>query len=183
VVRADTRGSIEAIVKELDKLKEHAEVRIRMLHVGVGGVTEGDVMLAEASDAVIIAFNVIPDENARRRAEEYGVEIRRYDIIYKVTDDIRALLEGKLKPEEREVELGKAIVQQVFTISRVGAIAGCRVMQGSIERNAASASTATSERSAITLESLKHEKDDVKEVPRGMECGIKLSGFNDIKEG
>lgn len=184
VVRADTRGSIEAIVKELDKFKEHPEVRIRMLHVGVGGVTEGDVMLAEASDAVIIAFNVIPDENARRRAEEYGVEVRRYDIIYKVTDDIRALLEGKLKPEEREVELGKAIVQQVFSISRVGAIAGCRVMQGSIERNARIRIYRDERKIGdYPLESLKHLKEDVKEVPRGMECGIKLAGFNDFKEG
>jgi translation initiation factor IF-2 len=136
VLRADTRGSIEAIQKELEKFKEHKEVRIRLLHVGVGGVTEGDVTLADASDAVIVAFNVIPDENARRRAEEHGVEIRRYDIIYKVTDDIRAMLEGKLKPEEREVELGRAWVQKVFTVSRIGTIAGCRVMQGVIERNA-----------------------------------------------
>ncbi|MBW3596571.1 MAG: translation initiation factor IF-2 [Planctomycetes bacterium] len=184
VLRADTRGSIEAILKELDKFKEHPEVRIRMLHVGVGGVTEGDVTLAEASDAVIIAFNVIPDDNARRRADEYGVEIRRYDIIYKVTDDIRALLEGKLKPEEREIELGRAIVQQVFSISRVGAIAGCRVMQGSIERNSRIRIFRDGRNiGEYPLESLKHLKDDVKEVPRGMECGIKLSGFNDIKDG
>jgi translation initiation factor IF-2 len=182
VLRADTRGSIEAIQKEFEKFKEHPEVRIRLLHVGVGGVTEGDVTLADASDAVIVAFNVIPDENARRRAEEYGVEIRRYDIIYKVTDDIRALLEGKLKPEEREVELGRAWVQKVFSVSRIGTIAGCRVMQGVIERNAR-VRVFREERliGDYPIESLKHLKDDVKEVPRGMECGIKLSGFNDIK--
>lgn len=182
LLRADTRGSIEAILKELDKFREHPEVRIRILHIGVGGVTEGDVTLAEASDAVIIAFNVIPDENARRRADEYGVEIRRYEIIYKVTDDIRALLEGKLKPEERQVELGRAIVQQVFSISRVGAIAGCRVMQGTIERNARIRVIRDGRIIGdYPLESLKHLKDDVREVPRGMECGIKLAGFNDIK--
>ena len=101
-----------------------------------------------------------------------------------MTDDIRALLEGKLKPEEREVELGRAIVQQVFTISRVGAIAGCRVMQGSIERNARIRIFRDGRNIGdYPLESLKHLKDDVKEVPRGMECGIKLSGFNDIKDG
>jgi translation initiation factor IF-2 len=182
ILRADTRGSIEAIQKELEKFKEHPEVRIRLLHVGVGGVTEGDVTLAEASDAVIVAFNVIPDENARRRAEEHGVEIRRYEIIYKVTDDIRAILEGKLKPEEREVELGKAWVQKVFSVSRIGTIAGCRVMQGVIERNAR-VRVYREERliGDYPIESLKHLKDDVKEVPRGMECGIKLAGFNDIK--
>ncbi len=182
VLRADTRGSIEAILKELEKFKEHQEVRIRPLHVGVGGVTEGDVTLAEASDAVIIAFNVIPDENARRRAEESGVEIRRYDIIYKVTDDLRALLEGKLKPEERQVELGRAWVQRVFSVSRIGTIAGCRVMQGVIERNARIRVFREGRMIGdYPIESLKHLKDDVKEVPRGMECGIKLAGFNDIK--
>jgi translation initiation factor IF-2 len=182
ILRADTRGSIEAIQKELEKFKEHREVRIRILHAGVGAVTEGDVMLGEASDAVIVAFNVIPDENARRRAEEYGVEIRRYDIIYKVTDDIRAMLEGKLKPEERQVELGRAWVQKVFTVSRVGTIAGCRVMQGTIERNARVRIFREGRLIGdYPIESLKHIKDDVKEVPRGMECGIKLAGFNDIK--
>ncbi len=182
VLRADTRGSIEAIQKELEKFKEHKEVRIRLLHVGVGAVTEGDVTLAEASDAVIIAFNVIPDENARRRAEEAGVEIRRYDIIYKVADDLRAMLEGKLKPEERQVELGRAWVQRVFNVSRIGTIAGCRVMQGVIERNARVRVYRDGRMIGdYPIESLKHLKDDVKEVPRGMECGIKLAGFNDIK--
>jgi translation initiation factor IF-2 len=182
LLRADTRGSIEAIQKELEKFKEHKEVRIRLLHIGVGAVTEGDVTLAEASDAVVVAFNVIPDENARRRAEEHGVEIRRYDIIYKVTDDIRAMLEGKLKPEERQVELGRAFVQRVFNVSRIGTIAGCRVMQGVIERNARIRVFREGRNiGEYPIESLKHLKDDVREVPRGMECGIKLSGFNDIK--
>ena len=103
-----------------------------MLQATVGGITEADVHLADASDAVIIGFNVVPDENARALAEQRGVQIRRYDIIYKVTDDLKAALEGMLKPEQREIELGRALVQRTFTISRVGTIAGCRVLAGTI---------------------------------------------------
>ena len=129
IIRADVRGSIEAIQKELGKL-EHPEVQIKILQASVGGITVADVTLAHASHAVIIGFNVIPDEAARALADERHVEIRRYDVIYKVTDDIKAMLEGKLKPEERVVELGQALVKQVFAISRVGAIAGCYVVRG-----------------------------------------------------
>ncbi len=182
IIRADVRGSIEAIEKELAKLK-HPEVQIKVLHRSVGAITAADVMLAHASHAVIIGFQVIPDEAARSLADEKQVEIRRYDIIYKMTDDIRALLEGKLKPEERMVELGHALVKRVFPISRVGAIAGCYVVRGSIARGC----RVRVNRDGRTigdyeLESLRREKDDVKEVPRGMECGIKLAGFNDIKQ-
>ena len=182
IIRADVQGSIEAIVKELEKL-QHPEVQIRILQTTVGGITVGDVHLANASDAVIIGFSVIPDEAARSLAEDQQIEIRRYDIIYKLTDDIRALLEGKLKPEERVIELGRAVVKQVFPISRIGTVAGCYVTQGSIERN----SRIRINRDNRTigdypLESLRREKDDVREVSRGMECGIKLSGFNDIKK-
>ena len=183
IIRADVRGSIEAIQKELAKL-EHPEVQIKILQASVGGITAADVTLADASQAVIIGFNVIPDEAARALAEARQVQIRRYDIIYKVSDDIKATLEGKLKPEERIVDLGHALVKQVFTISRVGAIAGCYVAQGSIERNC----RVRVNREGRTigdygLESLKREKDDAKEVSRGMECGIKLAGFNDVKIG
>lgn len=182
IIRADVRGSIEAIEKELAKL-QHPEVQIKVLHRSVGAITAADVMLAHASQAVIIGFQVIPDEAARSLADEKQVEIRRYDIIYKMTDDIRALLEGKLKPEERMVELGHALVKRVFPISRVGAIAGCYVVRGSIARGC----RVRVNRDGRTigdyeLESLRREKDDVKEVPRGMECGIKLAGFNDIKQ-
>ncbi|MCU0958783.1 MAG: translation initiation factor IF-2 [Pirellulaceae bacterium] len=182
IIRADVRGSIEAIQKELSKL-EHPEVQVKILQASVGGITVADVTLAHASQAVIIGFNVIPDEAARALSEERQVEIRRYDVIYKVTDDIRALLEGKLKPEERVVELGQALVKQVFAISRVGAIAGCYVVRGSIERGC----RIRVNRDGRTigdypLESLRREKDDVKEVSRGLECGIKLSGFNDVKK-
>ena len=143
-----------------------------------------DVTLADASDAVIIGFNVIPDETARIMAEERGVQIRRYDIIYKVTEDIKAMLEGKLKPEERVADLGRALVQKVFAISRLGSVAGCRVLAGTIERGC----RIRVNRNGRTigdypLDSLRREKDDTKEVREGFECGMKLAGFNDLKEG
>jgi translation initiation factor IF-2 len=182
IIRADVRGSIEAIDKELSKL-QHPEVQIKVLHRAVGAITAADVMLAHASQAVIIGFNVIPDETARSLADDRQVEIRRYDIIYKMTDDIRALLEGKLKPEEKTIELGHALVKRVFPISRVGAVAGCYVVRGSLLRGC----RVRVNRDGRTIgdyevESLRREKDDVKEVPRGMECGVKLSGFNDVKQ-
>jgi len=183
ILRSDTRGSIEAIQKEFGKL-EHPEVKVKLLQATVGGVTEADVMLADASDAIIIGFNVVPDEAARTLAEQRGVQIRRYEVIYKITDDLRLALEGMLKPEEREVELGRALVQQVFRISRVGSVAGCRVLSGTVERNARARvirdSTIIGD---YPLDTLRREKDDAKEVREGLECGIKLSGFNDIKEG
>ena len=182
IVRADVRGSIEAIQKELGKL-DHPEVKVKVLLAGVGGVTYGDVTLADASKAVIVAFNVIPNEAARQLADERSIEIRRYEVIYKITDDIRAMLEGRLKPEERVVDLGRALVKQVFPISRVGSVAGCYVAQGTIERGCR-IRVYRDGRSIgdYPLDSLRREKDDIKSVPRGMECGIKLSGFNDIKQ-
>ena len=162
---------------------QHPEIQIKVLHRSVGAVTAADVMLAHASHAVIIGFQVIPDEAARSLADERQVEIRRYDIIYKMTDDIRALLEGKLKPEERMVELGHALVKRVFPISRVGAIAGCYVVRGSLARGCRIRVNRDGRTIGVyELESLRREKDDVKEVPRGMECGVKLSGFSDIKQ-
>ncbi len=182
IVRADARGSLEAIEKELSKI-DHPEVDIRILQKSVGGVTVADVTLASASQAVIVGFNVIPDENARALADERNVEIRRYDIIYKLAQDIKAIVEGRLRPEERVIELGRALVKTVFTISRVGAVAGCYVAQGAIERGC----RIRVNRDGRTigdygLDSLKRHKDDVKEVPRGMECGIRLAGFNDLKQ-
>jgi translation initiation factor IF-2 len=183
IIRADVRGSIEAIQKELAKF-EHPEVKVKLLQVSVGGITVADVTLAHASDAVIIGFNVIPDETARALADERHVEIRRYDIIYKLTDDIKLMIEGKLKPEERIVEMGAALVKQVFAISRVGAVAGCQVIRGGIERSCRVRVNRDSRTIGdYAIDSLRREKDDVKEVARGMECGIKLVGFNDIKEG
>ena len=182
IIRADVKGSLEAIDKELSKL-DNPEVEVRVLQRSVGGVTLADVTLASASDAVIAAFNVIPDEQARTLADERDVEVRRYDVIYKLTDDIKAMIEGRLKPEERIVELGRAVVKQVFTISRVGTIAGCYVAQGSIQRGCRIRVNRDGRTIGdYALDSLKRIKEDVKEVPRGMECGIRLQGFNDVKQ-
>lgn len=182
IIRADARGSLEAIEKELSKF-DHPEVELRVLQRSVGGITLADATLASASDAVILGFNVIPDEQARQLADQRGVEIRRYDVIYKLADEIKAMIEGRLKPEERVVELGRALVKQVFSISRVGTIAGCYVAQGSIQRNC----RIRVNRDGRTigdyqLDTLRRIKEDVKEVPRGMECGIRLANFNDIKQ-
>jgi translation initiation factor IF-2 len=182
IVRADVQGSIEAIMKELEKL-EHPEVKVKVLQASVGGITVGDVQLANASNAVIAGFNVIPDEPARQLSDELNIEIRRYDIIYKLTDDLRAMLEGKLKPEERVVELGRALVKTVFPIGRVVAIAGCYVAQGSIQRGCRIRVNRDNRTIGdYALDSLRREKEDTKEVLRGLECGIKLAGFNDIKQ-
>ncbi|MCC7474380.1 MAG: translation initiation factor IF-2 [Pirellulales bacterium] len=183
ILRADVRGSIEAIEKELSKL-EHPEVRLKLLQKSVGGISEADVTLAHASDAIILGFNVVPDEQARALAERTGVQVRRYDVIYKITDDLRLALEGMLKPEEREVEQGRVLVQQVFKISRVGTVAGCRVLAGIVERS--SRARVIRDSTVIgdyPLETLRREKDEAKEVREGYECGIKLAGFNDVKEG
>ena len=134
ILRADVRGSIEAIRKELTKL-EHPEVQIKILQATVGGITEADVHLAHASDAIIIGFSVVPDEKARQLADRLGVQIRRYDIIYQVTDDLRAALEGMLRPEKKEKEMGRALILRTFHISKVGTVAGCRVLAGSITRD------------------------------------------------
>jgi translation initiation factor IF-2 len=183
ILRADVRGSIEAIRKELTKL-EHPEVQLKILQATVGGISEADVHLADASDAVIIGFNVVPDEGARLLAEQRGVQIRRYEIIYQVTEDLKAALEGMLKPEQHERQLGRALVQRTFQISRLGTVAGCRVLAGNIERDAR---VRVIRESRIIgdypLDSLKREKDDAREVREGLECGMKLRGFNDLKEG
>ena len=133
---------------------------------------------------MIIAFNVVPDERARSLAEDKGVQVRRYEIIYQVTDDLKKALEGMLAPEKRENELGRAVVQRTFSISRLGVIAGCRVIAGIIARNARL--RVIRDNRVIGdygIESLKREKDDAREVRDGLECGIKLAGFNDLKEG
>jgi translation initiation factor IF-2 len=190
IIRSDVRGSIEAINKEMAKL-EHSEVKVRVLHAAVGGITESDVILADASDAVIIGFHVVPDERARALAEEKGVEIRRYEIIYQLTDDIRKSLEGMLTPELHEVELGRALVQQVFKLSRVGSVAGCRVLQGVVERtgkvrlirDGRIIYPEPGSGKEVGIGSLKRVKDDVREVREGFECGIKIAGYDDVKEG
>jgi translation initiation factor IF-2 len=188
ILKAEARGSIEAIRKELEKL-QHAEVRVRILWAAIGGITESDVQLALASphDTLILGFNAVPDDRARALAEERGIQIRQYNIIYQLTDDIRAALEGKLKPREEVVHLGRAMVRETFKISRVGTIAGCYVTQGVIERSAKVRVIRSgvvvyppADRTA-SLESLKRFKDDVREVREGFECGMKIAGYDDIK--
>jgi translation initiation factor IF-2 len=188
ILKADFRGSVEAIRKELEKL-QHEEVRARVLHAGIGAITVSDVQLALTSprDTIIVGFNVVPDDDALRLAEEKGVQIREYDIIYNLTNDIKAALEGRLKPREEVVHLGRAIVRQTFKISRVGTIAGCYVTQGVIERSAkvrvirgGVVIYPPADRTA-SLESLKHHKDDVREIRQGFECGLKIAGYDDIK--
>lgn len=182
IIRADARGSLEAIEKELQKL-QHPEVSIRILQKSVGGITVADVTLAHASHAVIVGFNVIPDESARALADERHVEIRRYDIIYKLAEDIKAIVEGRLRPGAPVIELGRALVKTVFNITRVGVVAGCYVAQGAIERGCHIRVNRDGRTIGdYALDSLKRHKDDAKEVPRGMECGIRLSGFNDLKQ-
>lgn len=183
IIRADVKGSIEAIQKELGKIS-HPEVEIKILQALAGGVTVGDIRLAQASNAVVIGFNVVANEEARSLADDSGVEIRRYDVIYKITDDLKATLEGRLKPEEHVVESGMAMVLRTFNVSKSGTIAGCRVMRGTIQRECRM--RVIRDQTVIgdyAIESLKREKDDAKEVQRGMECGIKLEKFNDVKEG
>lgn len=188
ILKADVRGSIEAINKELLKL-EHEEVKLKVLHTGVGAITEGDVQLALASpeDTLIVGFNVVPDDRARSLADEKGVQVRLYNIIYQLTDDLRAALEGKLKPSEQVVNLGRAVVRQLFKISRVGTVAGCHVTQGTIERSARirlireGVVIYPPPEKVATLDSLKRIKDDVREVREGYECGIKIAGYDDLK--
>jgi translation initiation factor IF-2 len=190
ILKADFRGSIEAIRKELEKL-HHEEVRVRVLHAAIGGITESDVQLALTSpdDTIIVGFNVVPDDRARALAEEKGIQIREYNIIYNLTDDIRAALSGKLKPREQVVHLGRAVVRETFKISRVGTIAGCFVTNGTIERSAkiqvirdGVVIYPPADRTA-SLDSLKRFKDDVREVREGFECGLKIAGYDDIKVG
>ncbi|MGL5095231.1 MAG: EF-Tu/IF-2/RF-3 family GTPase, partial [Planctomycetia bacterium] len=163
---------------------KHKEVRVKIIHEGVGAVGESDVLLAQASKAIVIAFRVVPDDRATSMAIEKGVEIRRYEIIYQISDDVKAALEGMLAPETREVQLGKAVVPKVFSISKVGAVAGCRVVQGNIERGARMRIIRDGTViGSYPIEALKRFKDDVKDVREGMECGIKLHNFDDVKSG
>jgi translation initiation factor IF-2 len=183
IIKADVQGSLEALRDNLEKI-EHPEVRVRVIHGGVGGINESDVLLADASDAVIIGFNAVPDPAARTLAEERGVDIRQYNVIYHVTEDVRKALEGLLAPEEEERRLGEAEVLQTFRVSRVGTIAGCRVTDGRIPRNARIRIV----RDGLVvyegkIESLKRYQDDVREARSGQECGIHVAGYDDVKVG
>jgi translation initiation factor IF-2 len=183
IVKADVQGSIEAVVGELAKI-DHPEVGVNVIHTGIGAITEGDVMLASASNAIVIGFNVRPNAEARALAEREGVDLRTYRVIYQLTDDIRQALVGMLAPETQEDVLGEAEVRALFRASRLGVIAGSYVTRGVIRRNAKV--RVVREGTVIyetTIAGLKRFKDDVREVQEGFECGILLDGFNDVKEG
>ncbi len=183
ILKADVQGSYEGLSHALAKLST-PEVRVNIIHAAVGAVSESDINLAIASSAVIIAFNVRADALARKLAESAGVDIRYYNIIYEAVDDVKAALGGLLSPEKKENVIGLAEVRQVFRISKVGAVAGCMVLDGVIKRNAGvrvlrdNVVIHTGE-----LESLKRYKDDVKEVKSNFECGLNLKNFNEINEG
>lgn len=183
ILKADTPGSLEALRGELGKF-DHPEVRVEIVHSGVGGVNESDVALASASGAIIIAFHVIPEDRAEQLAAREGVDIRRYQIIYEVTETIRNSLEGLLVPEKVEKMTGRALVLQTFKVTRFGVIAGCRILNGTIDRtNRVRVIRDQAVLNDYNIASLRREKDDVKEVREGMECGIRLDGFNDVKQG
>jgi translation initiation factor IF-2 len=184
ILKADVQGSVD-VLKNLLTEELSKEVKVQLLHAAVGGITESDVLLAEASNAIIIGFSVVPDETARKLAETQGVEIRTYRIIYEVTDDIRKALTGMLSPTKQDQVLGHAEIRQVIKVSRVGNIGGCIVSDGVLQRSnkyrLIREGTVVVEN--LTLESLKRFKEDVKEVRGGLECGIKLAGYDDIKIG
>lgn len=182
ILKTDTDGSAEALADSFQKLSNE-EVSVNIIHKSVGGISEADVSLAAASDAIIIGFHVRPSHQARKLAEEEGVQIKLYQVIYDVIDDLQNALEGMLKPKYEEQVIGSAIVKQVFKIKRVGTIAGCQVDKGVIQANC----KVRLYRNDVlvtedTISSLKHYADDVKEVRAGSECGLTLANFSDIKE-
>jgi translation initiation factor IF-2 len=184
IVKGDVQGSLEALKSSLAKLGTD-EVRLNLLHAGVGGISTGDVTLAEASGAIILGFNVVPDAAARQLAEAKGVDIRQYRIIYDLLEDVRRALAEGLAPEIREEVLGHAQVRAIFKVSRVGTVAGCYMTDGLVNRNASVRITRNNVviEDGRSLESLRRFKDDVREVRAGLECGLKIAGYDDIKEG
>jgi translation initiation factor IF-2 len=183
LIKADQGGPAEALADALSHMS-NVEVQIQVIHRGVGAITESDILLARTAGAIIIGFHVRPDNNARAAAEREGVDIKLYKVIYEAVDDIRARLEGLLRPEEREIIVGEAEVREVFKVSRIGTIAGCAVRNGVINRQSKARVIRDGvEVYAGTISSLRRFKDDVKEVKEGYECGIGIENFNDIKVG
>ncbi|MEK7805578.1 MAG: translation initiation factor IF-2, partial [Planctomycetota bacterium] len=183
ILKADYKGSVEVLKKALEELST-AEIKVKILHCGVGGITESDILLADASDAIVIGFYVTTEDKARILAEEKGVDVRLYKIIYDATNEIKAAMEGMLEPESKEVVLGQVEIRLVYNISKFGNVAGCYVKTGKITRN----SSVRLIRDSIIiydgkLESLKIVKDDAKEVRAGFECGLKIANYDDIKVG
>lgn len=183
IVKADVQGSVEAVKQAMEKL-ENEEVKVKVIHAAAGAVNQSDVTLAKVSNAIIIAFNVRPDNMAKEMAEKDEVEIKQYSIIYQAIEDVEAAMKGMLDPKYEEKVIGNAEVRQTFKISNVGTIAGCYVISGKVERNAGV--RVIRENVVIHdghLVTLKRFKDDVKEVTKGFECGIQIENYNDIKEG
>ena len=182
IIRADVQGSVDVLTEYLSELSTE-EVKIKILHAAPGGITEGDVVLAEASNAIIIGFSVVADERVAKIAEAEAVDIRLYNVIYRITEDLRKSMVGLLEPEEREETLGRAVVRAVFKVSRIGTVAGCYVNSGLVAKNAKVRLIRDNvvTRDSLSIESLKHFKDDVREVRSGLECGIKIAKFDDVK--
>lgn len=184
IIKGDVQGSIEAMKKSFEEVT-HAEVKVRVIHAAVGGINESDVMLATASNAIIIGFNVRPELKAAHLAEKEGIDIRLYSIIYEAINDVKKALEGMLKPTLKEKVLGRAEVRQTYTVSRIGTIAGCYVLDGMVSRSCEGIRIIRNNIVAYEgkIGSLKRFKDDVKEVQTGYECGITIENFNDLKIG
>jgi translation initiation factor IF-2 len=182
IIRADVQGSVDVLTKYLSELSTD-EVKINILHAAPGGITEGDIVLAEASNAIIIGFNVVAEEHVAKTGESKAVDIRLYSVIYHITEDLRKSMVGLLEPQEKEKALGRAVVRKIFKISRVGTVAGCYVNSGLVTKNAKARLIRDNVvvRDNLTMESLKHFKDDAREVRAGLECGIKIARFDDVK--
>ncbi|MBC8481128.1 MAG: translation initiation factor IF-2, partial [Planctomycetes bacterium] len=182
IIRADVQGSVDVLVKYLTDLSTD-EVKVKVIHAAPGGITEGDVVLAEASNAIVIGFNVVPEDQVAKIADTKGVEIRLYTIIYQITDDLKNSMAGLLEPEEKEQIIGKAVVRESFKVSKIGTIAGCYVTEGIVSNKAKVRLIRNNVvvRDAMKIGTLKHFKDEVKQVRAGLECGIKLEKFDDIK--
>jgi translation initiation factor IF-2 len=182
IIRADVQGSVDVLTKYLFELSTD-EVKIKILHAAPGGITEGDVVLAEASNAIVIGFNVVSEEHVAKIAESKGVEIRHYNVIYRITEDLQKSMAGLLEPEEIEKTLGRAMVRTTFKISRIGTVAGCYVSDGVVTKNARMRLIRDNVvvRDDLSIESLKRFKDDAREVKAGLECGIKIARFDDVK--
>ncbi len=183
VIKADTNGSMEAVTDALRKL-ERDEVKLAFVHRGVGGITENDINLAAAANATILGFNVRPERKARQLAEQEGVEIRTYEVIYALLEDIESAMVGMLEPEFEEIVTGEAEVREIFRVPKIGAIAGCYVLNGTITRG--SKVRFLRDGTVLwkgTITSLRRFKDDVREVQSGFECGIGLSDFQNLEQG
>ncbi|MCL0049682.1 translation initiation factor IF-2, partial [Peptococcaceae bacterium] len=184
IIKADVQGSVEALTQALVGLSNNNEVKINVVHSGVGAITETDIMLASASNAIILGFNVRADVNTRKAAKTEKVDLRLYRVIYEAIDDIKKAMSGLLEPEYQEIIIGRVEVRKTFKVSKIGTIAGSYVVDGKVTRDA----KVRVIRDGIVIhegeiDTLKRFKDDVKEVVQGYECGITIKNFNDIKEG